>query len=167
VLSLGTFSKILAPGLRLGWIQAADKLLGALTARGQLVSGGGLNPFTGALIAPILDDGGVDAYLDDIRAVFRSRIVAMDEALQAHLPADVRYVRPEAGYFFWLRFPPDVDTTALRPVALAAGVGFQPGPAFSTRDGFTDCLRLSFSYYAEADLRSAVATLCEVARGVR
>jgi 2-aminoadipate transaminase len=160
VLSLGTFSKILAPGLRLGWIQADEELLEALAARGQLISGGGLNPFAAAIVAPILDDGGVADYLDGLREVLHGRLVAMDEALQAHLPPGAQYRRSNAGYFFWLRFPEEVETAALRPAALAAGVGFQPGPAFSTNGGSTNCLRLSFSYYDDATIRTAVDTLC-------
>ena len=160
VLSLGTFSKILAPGLRLGWIQAGEELLEALAARGQLISGGGLNPFAAALVAPILDDGGVADYLDGLREILHGRLVAMDEALQAHLPPGAQYRRPDAGYFFWLRFPEEVETAALRPAALAAGVGFQPGPAFSTHGGSANCVRLSFSYYDDATIRTAVDTLC-------
>ena len=157
VLSLGTFSKIVAPGLRLGWIQASDELLDVLVARGQVASGGGLNPFTASLVAPILDDGGVDDYLLGLRRDLRARLIAMDEAVQAHL--DVSYRRPDTGYFFWLRFPDEIDTAALRPAALAAGVGYQPGPVFSTQGGFANCLRLSFAHYGEADIRTAVAAL--------
>ena len=160
VLSLGTFSKILAPGLRLGWIQASDELLDVLVARGQIASGGGLNPFTASLVAPILADGGVDHYLRGLRVALQARLTAMDEALQTHLEASYR--RPESGYFFWLRFPDEVDTAALRPAAVAAGVGYQPGPVFSTEGSFANCLRLSFAHYDEADIRTAVAALGRV-----
>ncbi|MDT4937783.1 MAG: 2-aminoadipate transaminase [Pseudonocardiales bacterium] len=160
VLSLGTFSKILAPGLRLGWIQASEELLDVLAVRGQLLSGGGLNPYVSAVVAPMLGDGSVAGYLDDLRDTLHRRLIAMDEALSAHVPPGVTYRRPQAGYFFWLTFPHEVDTAALRPAALAAGVGFQPGPVFSTRGGGANCLRLSFSYYGEADIRDGVGALC-------
>ena len=142
VLSLGTFSKILAPGLRLGWIQAREELLDVLAARGQLLSGGGLNPFASAVVAPFLADGSVVGYLDldDLRGTLHRRLVAMDEALSAHVPPGVTYRCPQAGYFFWLKFPEEVETAAVRPAALAAGVGFQPGPVFSTRDAQANCL---------------------------
>jgi 2-aminoadipate transaminase len=162
VVSLGTFSKILAPGLRLGWIQASEPVLDILAARGQLVSGGGVNPFTSALIAPVLQDGGMNAYLDDLRGTLHRRLTAMDTALQAHLPAEVTYRRPEAGYFFWLRFPEQFDTAAFLEVARAAGVGFQPGPASSTNEQQRNCLRLSFAFYDEAAISAAVASLGRV-----
>jgi 2-aminoadipate transaminase len=159
VVSLGTFSKILAPGLRLGWIQSSNAVLDTLAARGQLISGGGLNPFTSALITSVLQDGGMAAYLQDLRRTLHRRLTAMDTALQAHMPSHVTYRRPDAGYFFWLRFPEQIDTAALLPVARAAGVGFQPGPVFSTIEQQINCLRLSFAFYDEHAISAAVATL--------
>lgn len=159
VVSLGTFSKILAPGLRLGWIQSSEALLDALAARGQLLSGGGLNPFTSALITSVLQDGGMVTYLEELRRTLHRRLTAMDEALQMHLPSGVTYRRPDAGYFFWLRVPEPFDSVAFLPVARAAGVGFQPGLVFSTTEQHANCLRISFAYYDEPTLTAAVASL--------
>jgi DNA-binding transcriptional MocR family regulator len=162
VLSLGTFSKFLAPGLRLGWVQAAEPLLLRLEARGAIVSGGGVNPFASAVVAPLLEDGSVAAYLDQLVEVFRDRISVMDDALREHLPFAVHgvtYRRPDAGYFFWLRFPESVDTAVVRPRALALGAGFQPGRAFSTSGRQANHLRLSFAYYGNDELRTAVAAI--------
>ena len=162
VLSLGTFSKILAPGLRLGWVQASEELLDVLASRGQLRSGGGVNPFTSAVVAPVLEDGGVDRYLDDLVGLLRGRRDAMAAALREHPLPGATYRVPEAGYFFWLRLHGHLDTTAVLPAALAAGAGFQPGPVSSTSSSFRSCLRLSFSYYDETDLRRGVETLSRV-----
>jgi 2-aminoadipate transaminase len=159
VISLGTFSKILAPGLRLGWVQAPTELLQRLASRGQLISGGGLNPVVAALVAPILDDGGVADYLDRLRLTLGGRLTTMAETLQQCLPSAVSYRRPEAGYFFWLQLPEHIDTSDARPAALASGVGFQPGRLFSTRGGLGNCMRLSFAYYDEAEIRAGVAKL--------
>jgi DNA-binding transcriptional MocR family regulator len=159
VVSLGTFSKILAPGLRLGWIQSSENLLDALASRGQLISGGGLNPFTSALIASVVRDGGLVAHLEQLRRTLYRRLTTMDEALQAHLPAGVTYRRPDAGYFFWLRGAESFDATAFLPVARAAGAGFQPGPVCSPGGRHTNCLRLSFAFYDEPELTAAVASL--------
>jgi 2-aminoadipate transaminase len=83
--------------------------------------------------------------------------------LQTHMPTDVTYRRPEAGYFFWLRFPEQVDTAAFLEVARAAGVGFQPGPVFSTSEQQRNFLRLSFAFYDESAISAAVASLGRVA----
>jgi len=159
VVSLGTFSKILAPGLRLGWIQASDRLLDTLTARGQLISGGGLNPFTSAVIGSVVADGGLVGYLEELRRTLYGRLTTMGSALQAHLPPEVTYRRPDAGYFYWLRFPESFDATGFLPVARAAGPGFQPGPVFSPTGAHTNCLRLSFAFYDEPAITAAVAAI--------
>ena len=162
VLSLGTFSKILAPGLRLGWIQASAGLLEVLAGRGQLVSGGGVNPFASAVVAPVLEDGGVDGYLDDLLVLLGRRLDAMDAALREHPVPGAVYRRPASGYFFWLRLPESVDTAAALPAALAAGAGFLPGERTSPSGGHGSSLRLAFSYYDEVDIRRAVATISRV-----
>lgn len=159
VVSLGTFSKILAPGLRLGWIHSSETVLDTLTARGQLVSGGGLNPFTSAVIAALLPDGSLARHLDELRSILHRRLRAMDQALQSQLPPEVSYLRPDAGYFYWLRFAEQFDAAALLPVARDAGVGFQPGPAFSPTGAHANCLRLSFAFYDEPAITRAIAAL--------
>lgn len=167
VVCLGTFSKILAPGLRLGWIQAAPTVLDRLIARGQLVSGGGLNPFAAPVVARLLGDGTAGAYLDRLRATYATRVRAMDAALREAFgppgqgPTGVTWRVPDGGYFFWLRFPDGVDTASERPSAVARGAAFQPGPKFSTSGSFTNCLRLSFAYYGEDDLARAVHAIAD------
>lgn len=162
VVCLGTFSKILAPGLRLGWVQAAPAVLDRLVARGQLVSGGGLNPFAAPVVTRLLEDGTAGAYLDRLRATYVARVGVMDAALCEAFPdGDVTWQVPDGGYFFWLRFPDQVDTAAVRPLAVARSAAFQPGPKFSTSGLFANCLRLSFTYYAEPDLTRAVHAIAD------
>jgi DNA-binding transcriptional MocR family regulator len=159
VLSLGTFSKVLAPGLRLGWVHTSPDLAVRLADRGFVVSGGGLNPLVCAVVARALADGSAAAYLERLRGILGGRAAAMDAALRAHLPADVTWATPGGGYFFWLRLPPDVDLTALRAAARHEGVDFRPGTLFSVNGGQGDRLRLSFAYYDEETITGAVAAL--------
>jgi 2-aminoadipate transaminase len=159
VLSLGTFSKILAPGLRLGWVHAAGPLVERLAARGFVVSGGGLNPLVAAVVTRTLQDGSAAAYLSYLRGLLGERLAVMDAALREHLPADVTWAAPGGGYFFWLRLPPDVDPAALRAAARAEGVDFRPGSLFCVSGGGTDRVRLSFAYYDPGAIATAVAAL--------
>ncbi|MBI4943635.1 MAG: PLP-dependent aminotransferase family protein [Actinobacteria bacterium] len=159
VLSLGTFSKILAPGLRLGWVHTSPDLARRLADRGFVVSGGGLNPLVCAVVARALADGSAAAYLGRLRGILGGRAAAMDAALREHLPADVTWATPGGGYFFWLRLPADVDLTALRAAARHEGVDFRPGTLFSVNGGQGDRLRLSFAYYDEETIARAVAAL--------
>jgi DNA-binding transcriptional MocR family regulator len=167
VLSLGTFSKILAPGLRLGWVHAAAPLVERLARRGYVVSGGGLNPLVAAVVTRTLQDGSAAAYLADLRGLLGQRIAVMDRALREHLPRDVTWATPGGGYFFWLRLPADVDPAALRTAARAQGVDFRPGPLFSVDGGQVDRIRLSFAYSDAPTIATAVAALGRAFAAVR
>lgn len=160
VLSLGTFSKILAPGLRLGWLQGPEDLIASLTRRGVMASGGGFNPFTAALVAPALDDGSVDRYLDDrLRPLLAHRAAVMADGLRAHFPPEVTWRGPDGGYFFWLRFPDGADTARWLPAAAQRKVGFRPGSLFSVSGRWAERMRLSFCFYEADAIAPAVARL--------
>ena len=152
VLSVGSFSKILAPGLRLGWVQAASPLIQRFISCGLLDSGGGLNPFTSAIIRSMLSEGWQDEHLAQLQATYRDRVAALDEALQVHLGERIAYRRPDGGFFFWLTLPDGLNAADLLPAAREHGVGFQPGVKFSSVAALEDQCRLSFAFYSEEKL---------------
>src|SRR5258706_9782158 len=133
VISLGSFSKILAPGLRLGWLQAHPNIIKRFAACGLLDSGGGLNPFTSALVRSILESGGLEKNIGKLRQIYQNQASVMDEALRLHLP-DAVYEIPQGGYFFWLSLPDPINTIELRKKAPAFKVDFRPGALFSSRN---------------------------------
>lgn len=159
VLGLGSFSKILAPGLRLGWVQAAPQHMTRLYTSGLLDSGGGLNPFTSALVRVVLEEGWQDAHLDALHANYRRRIAALDAALQEQLGDVVHYATPTGGYFFWLELPPAYDGETLLQRAAVHKVSFRPGVRFSGCGGLRNYIRLSFAFYEEAQLQEGVRRL--------
>ncbi len=159
VLGLGSFSKILAPGLRLGWVQAAPQHMQRLYTSGLLDSGGGLNPFTSGLVRTVLEQGQQDEYLSLLHHTYRHRIAALHAALQEHLGDRVEYAVPTGGYFFWLRLPDTFDAAALFARAAAHKVSFRPGVRFSSQNGLRNYLRLSFAYYDESELAEGVRRL--------
>ncbi len=165
IVSIGSFSKILAPGLRLGWLQAAPAVIERIVRCGLLDSGGGLNPFTSGVVRSALEIGGVDRALGRLRQTYAARLKAMGAALRAHLPAGVRLIEPAGGFFVWLTLPEGTDTTALRTTAQGRHVDFMPGPRFSSTGGLKNCLRLSFAYYDTPDLVRGVERLSDVLRG--
>ncbi len=146
VLSLGSFSKICAPGLRLGWIQGAPALLYHLTQSGVVQSGGGLNPYVSGVMHSMIDLGLADSGLDALRRVYAERSAALCHALRELLPT-VSFDEPSGGYFVWVQLPPELSAAALLPLARAEGVTFHPGSRFISRDGFAHTLRLSFAHY--------------------
>ncbi len=158
VLALGSFSKILAPGLRLGWVQAETKLVQRMVLSGLLDSGGGLNPFTSGLVRSVLELDLQRPYLAELRTAYQQRIEAMTNALRQYLP-DAVYAVPEGGYFFWLRLPAGLDAETLLPCANELKVSYRPGIRFSSQGGLRDFARLSFAFYDTATLVEGVQRL--------
>ena len=163
VLSLGSFSKICAPGLRLGWIHGAPALLDTLMDSGLVQSGGGLNPFTSGVMRSMIDLGLADVGLDQLRAVYTERAAVMCRTLRDELPM-VTFVEPSGGYFVWVELPPSMTAAQLQPIAAKEGVTLHAGSRFISRIGFTQHLRLSFAHYDAADLVDGVRRLARAVR---
>ncbi len=159
VVSLGSFSKILAPGLRLGWLQADAGLIRRLTGSGLLTSGGGMNPFTSAIVRGLVENGDLQANIARLRQVYASRVLAMEASLRRHIP-QAEFATPHGGYFFWVRLP-DCDATAARPAAQQRQVDYRPGTLFSSRAGLRDHVRLSISFYDPPDIDLGLRRLAE------
>src|SRR5512139_3150769 len=140
---LGSFSKVLAPGLRLGYLVAPKllfpKLLQAKQAAALHTPG-----FNQRIVQEVLDSGVLGAHLDILRAHYRQRRDAMQAALTRHLPPGCRWTPPGGGMFFWLELPDGLDAGALLPQAVEAGVAYVPGAAFYCDAPQANRLRLSF-----------------------
>jgi len=157
VVSIGSFSKILAPGLRLGWIQAGRDIIQRLVTCGLLDSGGGMNPFTSAIVREAIESGELDQNIARLKSVYSQRLAAMHESLRSHLP-QAEYTLPQGGYFFWVRLP-GVETLSLQEKAQSFGVGFRPGMRFSSQGGLSEYIRLSFVFYAESEIKQGISQL--------
>ena len=147
VVSLGSFSKILSPGLRLGWVQARPALIKRFREAGMVASGGGLNHFAATLAHAALELGLLEQNIATLRATYGARVTALVTALRTHLPPDVHFAIPGGGYFVWLTCGEDIDTEVLLPYAHQVGVSYRPGQAFSAARIFPNALRLSFALY--------------------
>ncbi len=147
VISLGSFSKIMAPGLRLGWIQADRAILKRLTGCGLLDSGGGLNPFTSGVMRSAIELGLLQQQLEHLTKFYRQQKAALSDALRRYLPGAVSFIEPEGGFFIWLEFEKTVDTVKLLSIARQHKVGFLPGVKFSGQNGLSNYARLSFAYF--------------------
>jgi 2-aminoadipate transaminase len=170
---LGSLSKVLAPGLRLGYVLAPaplfPKLLQAKQAADLHTPG-----FNQRIAFEVLRDGFLDRHLPAVRARYRARRDAMQAALERHFAGlrdrdghGAHWVRPGGGMFFWVRVPASLDTAALLPRAVDAGVAYVPGAAFfPPADGPapTNLLRLSFVTVDPERIEAAVATLAGVLR---
>jgi DNA-binding transcriptional MocR family regulator len=158
VVRLGSFSKSLAPGLRLGWIDAPESLRERLAAAGFLESGGCVSQFSAHVVAAVLEAGAYGAHVTALRLAYASRRDALSAALGEHLPAGCRFALPAGGFFLWVMLPPGLNASDLLPVAERHGVAFAPGRRFCV-DGDDRSLRLAFSLYDEASLTEGARRL--------
>lgn len=159
VVRFGSYAKILAPGLRLGWMLAAPEVVARCATSGLLDSGGGVNHFAAMVLAALLETGFLDEHVVRLREQLRSRRNALLEALARHLPPGCAVSQARGGYFVWVRVPGEVDTAALLADAEAAGVAFVPGSRFFAEGGGGDYLRLSFSLLPPDELAEGAARL--------
>lgn len=168
VVRLGTFSKTLAPGLRLGWLTASRAIVARIADSGVLDSGGGLSHFAAMVVHALCAAGEYAPHVAGLRATYRARRDALAAALRAHLPPGCGVKAPAGGYFVWVELPPDVcrgDAAALLPLAEAAGMSYLPGERFRVEAGGPHPgLRLAFSLYGPAELAEAARRLGEAAR---
>jgi DNA-binding transcriptional MocR family regulator len=159
VLSLGTFSKILAPAMRLGWIQTGPGLRERLAANGFVASGGSVNHYTSHIVRHAIELGLQQKHVERLRRTYRGRVEALHDALQSHFAELATWRQPKGGYFFWLQFAEDIDTTELREKAREVQTGFQPGSRFTDDGRLKNFMRLCFAHYSEDDIRDGIARI--------
>jgi 2-aminoadipate transaminase len=156
---MGTFSKILAPGLRLGFLAAPRSIYPKLL---QAKQGADLHTasFNQRVVAQLLQDGFLERQLPVIRAFYRGQCQVMLAALEVEMAGlGVRWQQPAGGMFLWLRLPTGVSAAQLLPHALEQGVAFVPGSAFYAHQPVAETLRLSFANSSHEQIRLGVAAL--------
>jgi 2-aminoadipate transaminase len=163
VIYVSTFSKTLAPGLRLGWVSAPPALLRALAIAKQ-----GADLHTGTLAqrsaATLLEDFDYDGHVRTIRAAYHARARAMEAALRAHFPAGATWVSPTGGMFLWVSLPAGVSVEGVFARALAAKVAFVSGDPFFAGAAPGPFMRLNFSHRPESVIADGVQRLAGALR---
>ncbi|MDD3355197.1 PLP-dependent aminotransferase family protein [Zoogloea sp.] len=163
VMHVSSFSKCLAPGYRIGWV-AAGRYASAIQRQKLSLSLATTVPVQIAL-ADYLKHGGYDNHLRHLRRRLAGQEAALVAAVEAHFPAGTRLARPAGGYFLWLELPPGGDALALHRQALARGISIAPGPIFSAKREFGQCIRLNFGHPLEERGLAAVTTLGQLLTG--
>ncbi|MGA3105984.1 MAG: PLP-dependent aminotransferase family protein [Terriglobales bacterium] len=165
VIYLSTFSKTLAPGLRLGWIVAPPEVIGKLA---QLKQGADLHTstFTQFVAYEVARDGFLDSHVKLIRQVYRERRDVMLQALQEFFPPAVTWTHPQGGLFLWVTLPQSLDIQAIFRSALEQNVAFVPGDSFYANDSRdkNECegcrhMRLNFSNATPEQIREGIRRL--------
>ncbi|PPK65664.1 PLP-dependent aminotransferase family protein [Actinokineospora auranticolor] len=163
VVYLGSFSKILAPGLRVGWALAPA----AVTAKLVLAAEAAVlchSSLAQAAVARYLSTEPWGDHVKGLRELYWERRAAMLSALTAHMPPGTRWRVPEGGFFLWLGLPAGVRAKALLPRAVEAGVAYVPGTGFFADGSGDDHLRVSYSFPEPAVIEIGVRRLAEVVK---
>jgi 2-aminoadipate transaminase len=163
VIYMGSFSKVLTPGIRLGYVCAPLPLVRRLELAKQAAD---LHTaqLTQMVVHEVVKDGFLDTHIPTIRTLYGNQCQAMLDAMTEHFPAGVSWTRPEGGMFIWVTLPKQIDAMKLLDQALAARVAFVPGAPFYANDPQTNTLRLSFVTVPPERIREGVAVLGKLIR---
>ena len=161
VVRLGTFSKVLAPGLRLGYIVAPRPIIAKLV---QIKQATDLHTATVSQMAvyEAIKDGFLENHLPTVRELYKRQCGYMLDAMDQHFPKNVHWTRPEGGMFIWVNLPEGLDGTRLLEKAIARNVAFVPGAPFYAGEPRVNTLRLSFVTVSEERIREGIAILGEL-----
>ena len=164
VIHLGTFSKVLAPGLRLGYIVAPAAVIDKLV---QIKQATDLHSSTVTQMAiyEAIKNNFLEKHLPTVRDLYMRQCHYMLDAMQKHFPAEVKWTRPEGGMFLWVTLPNHMDAQDLLSKAIERNVAFVPGePFYATSEAKSNTFRLSFVTVTEDRIREGIAILGQLIR---
>ncbi len=161
VIYLGTFSKILSPGFRLGWVAAHPHFIRKMEIAKQAIDLCA-NTLSQVIAWKYVEEGYLDRHIPEIIEFYRPRRDAMLEALEEYMPEEVRWTRPNGGMFVWVTLPEGMDTKAMLEKVIARGVAYVPGEAFFAHREVKNTMRLNFTYVPEEKIREGVRRLAGV-----
>lgn len=162
VLRIGSFSKILAPGVRLGWLMGPVGLIERVIGSGLRSMGGGANPLVANILATYCQQGLLEPHIEGLRQVYRERRDAMLAALESHMPAGVGWTHPRGGYFIWLTLPEPLRAVRVAAQAREAGLLIPVGDPFFAEMPSAQHLRLAFSYVTPDKIEEGIEKLGQV-----
>lgn len=162
VLSIGSFSKIMSPGLRLGWLVGPEKLIGSFIESGFRHMGGGANPLVANALSVYCRKGLLDPHIDSLRKLYRNRKEVMMDALKSSMPENIKWTEPGGGFFVWITLPDGLSSVDVVKEAKKAGLWILAGDSFFAEKPTGQHLRLAFSYVEERLIREGIEKLATI-----
>jgi 2-aminoadipate transaminase len=157
---MGSFSKTISPGMRMGWLVVPKQLMEKLVIAKQAADLHS-NYLSQRIIHRFLIDNDFEAHLQRLRASYQRQCDAMIHAIEMHFPREIRFTRPDGGMFLWVTLPAGLSAMKLFELAIARSVCFVPGAAFHACGGGENTLRLNFSNCEEQRIQIGIQRLAE------
>ncbi|KXJ71444.1 hypothetical protein RP20_CCG020540 [Aedes albopictus] len=162
VISNGSFSKILSPGIRLGWMECPPRCMEAFRVSGVLKSGGAANNYTGGIVTSMIQLGLAQQQLNLYAQKYGERLRAACQMLRDKLPKQCSYLAPNGGYFIWIRFPEQIDCNEFNQYCIKNfSISAIAGSRFSSAGSHKNYMRLTFAFHDADFLRQSVGKLCQ------
>jgi len=160
VIFLGTFSKIMCPGYRLGWVCASESILSryVISKQGSDLHSSTVNQWE---LSCLLDEYDIYGHISKLISLYSHRRDVMVQALKTFMPTQVKYMTPKGGFFAWLTFPPEIDTRELVGKCMERNVAFVPGGSFFPSGGKENYARLCYSYMPDEKIIEGIKILGE------
>ncbi len=163
---LGSFSKIVAPGLRMGWICTTNKAVMEKLASAKQAADLHSNYLSQRVIHQYLMDNDIDEHIKAITKVYKEQRDIMIKAIEEHFPPEVKYTQPEGGMFLWITLPEGISCLELFEAARRENVAFVPGLPFYTDGGGCSTLRMNFSNSDEEKIREGIERLAKAIKAL-
>jgi len=162
VLRLGSFSKIISPGLRLGWTIGPEQLIDKLINSGLRHMGGGANPLVANAVSHYCQQGFLEPHIASVLSIYKERRDIMLKSLDSHMPKGVSWTRPQGGFFIWMTLPEPLSSRDVVERGKSEGVYFFGGNPFFAEDETGQHLRLSFSYVQPKKIQEGIDRLGQI-----
>ncbi len=162
VIRFGSFSKIMAPGLRLGWILGPENIIKRLIRSGLRSMGGGANPLSAIAMATYCRKGLLEPHIVSLKKVYKERRDVLLAALESAMPTGVSWTKPSGGFFVWITLPHGLKSEDVKRAAKDGNIYFLAGDPFFTAPPAAQHLRLSFSYVPPDKIREGIKKLADI-----
>lgn len=167
VMRIGSFSKILAPAFRLGWLMGPVEFVSRLIGSGLRCMGGGANPLLANALAHYCQGGLLEPHIAELCRIYRHRRDVTLNALRAHMPSNVSWTQPAGGVFTWLTLAEPLRAADVANRAREEGIMVLAGDPFFAQDAPSQHLRLAFSYVSPSQIEEGIQALGQVVRSIK
>lgn len=160
---VGSFSKILGPGMRLGWLLASPEIINKAQLAKQSMDACS-STFTQVLADQFLRKGKLKPYIERLRIAYARRMKIMNDSLQKKMPQEAKWIVPKGGFYIWISLPQHIDALEILKESMSRGAIFVIGKTFDPMGVKNNCLRLSFSHTPEDEIEKGVKIIAEALR---